>query len=189
MELSSFSETIVVKTFKRGAQSVELHINIDAVVPEYYEVLDKRLAPSVTKLNTLMAEVDQMLSGDKTADGGKKKRTKPEQPETDQRSMLAIEKEVSELQREIWAERLTIPVKLPDGSETSLLKDWDVTEKGQPLKPTKEVLLRMPPVAVRSIGEFCMKQIETVKKTLDEEAMSDSTQDGSPALKLVGQSA
>lgn len=188
MELSSFSENIVVKTFKRGNQSVELHINIDAVVPAYYEVLDERLAPAIKKLDALMAEVDQMTT---SLDGKAKKKTKAsgEEKPAAHRSMIVIEKEISELQREIWADRLSIPVRLPDGSETALLKDWDVTDKGQPLRPTKDVLLKMPPVAVKAIGEFCMRQIETVKKTLEEEAMLESTQDGSPALRVVGQNA
>ena len=162
MELSSFSENIVTEKFERNGESVELQINIDAIVPDYFDVLALKMKAIEKKYTS------------------EKKSKKPE-------SHFVAEKRLLEIQREAFAEMLTCRVKLPDGSTTSFLKDWDITENGMKLACTKENLLRLPPRAVQELFEFCKLKATTVKKRVDEEteATSERTHNGSMALRAV----
>jgi hypothetical protein len=157
MELASFSENIITDTTERG---LELQINIDAIVPDYFDVIEQRLK-----------DIES--------------RSKPKKNE--KKSALQSEKQLLEMQREAFAEMLTCPVKLPDGSITSFLKGWDLTENGLPVACNKKSLLRLPPRAVQEIWEFCKAKATTVKKRLDEVETSDNMQGGSQAIRLVGQ--
>jgi hypothetical protein len=104
-------------------------------------------------------------------------------------SIISLEKELSEIQREANAERLTCPVKLPDGSFTQLLKGWSITENKLAIEPSKENLMRLPPKAIEEIWERCIAKATTVKKRVDEEdeETSESTVSGSRGLHAVGQ--
>ena len=161
MELSSFSENIITAKMERSGESLELQINIDAIVPDYFDVLADR-----------MKSIEKRYTPKKK---GEKETT------------FQSEKRLLEIQREAFAEMLTCPVKLPDGSKTAFLKGWDLTENGLPLECSKEALLRLPPRAVQELFEFCKAQATTVKKRVDEEteATSETTHSGSMALRAV----
>jgi hypothetical protein len=167
MELSSFSENIVTVPFERNGEVVMLQINIDAITPHYYEHLEQRLLPVNERLEALRAQYDAMVDAAEKA----KKRKKGSKQSGDvakQPSLLSLEKELAEIQREVFAERLTCPVALPDGSSTSLLKGWDITESGMAITPSKENLMRLPPKLVEGIWERVIARASTVKKTADE---------------------
>lgn len=174
MELSSFSENIVNEPFERNGEVVNLRINIDAIVPDYYDQLEDRLAPITKRFEAMQKKYDEIAADiEKRA----KSRRKPnEQAVTDlARAMRSIEKESGEIKRELYAEKLTCPVLLPDGSYTALLKDWDVTEKGKAVPPTKENLVRLPPQLVEELWKRCEARFNTVKKTVDEETIQNQT--------------
>ncbi len=169
MELSSFSEHIVTEYFERDdGLRFEVKINIDAFVPEYFEVLDQRL--------------------EKLRVGLEPKKDKKGKVKTE--SALQLEKRLLEIQREAYAEMLTCPVKLPNGESTCLLKGWDLTENGLPLAASKEVLVMLPPNAVQELWEFCKERSKTVKKPATAALVSQTTgaitADGSQALRVVG---
>lgn len=166
MELSSFSENIVHVPYERNGEVVNLQVNIDAILPEFYDVLQERLAPLQKRIDKLQKEFKKkgVVTGES-------------------------EKEILLIQREADAERLTCPVTLPDGSKTSLLKSWDVTENGEPVPVTKETLIKLPPRAVQEIWDLCSKAATTVKKREDVETeeTTDNTLSGSKGLRVVGQ--
>jgi hypothetical protein len=181
MELSSFSENIVTETIERNGETVELQINIDAIVPDYFDVLEERLAPLNERLRTLQAKAETYQKEQKA-----KKGKKPARPAV---TLLSLEKEMAEIQREAYAERLTCPVKLPDGSYTQILKGWDITENGMAVEPTKDNLMRLPPKAVEQLWECCIARTETVKKRAETSTVtSENAQGGSAGLRVVGQS-
>lgn len=195
MELSTFSENIVTVTFERNGETVELKVNIDAIVPDYMEQLEERLKPFKVRWATLSENFSKVQAEvlrfqeetEKNTKSKKPKAVKPIDPNLP--SVLSLEKEMAEIQREQSAERLTCPVKLPDGSFTQLLKGWSITENGAELVPSKENLMRLPPKAVGEIWERCIERTNTVKKRVDaeEEETSESMRDGSMALRVVGQ--
>lgn len=182
MEISTFSENIVSVSFERNGETVELKVNIDAIVPDYYDQLEERLAPLNKRITDLQEKYTTLQEELKKAEKAKKKVTLP--------SILPLEKQLQEIQREAWAEKLTCPVKLPDGTYTQLLKGWSVVEQGKPLEPTKENLIRLPPQAVEELWERSIRQVTTVKKRVDLEIAetSGTTQDSSQGLRVVGQS-
>lgn len=193
MELSTFSENIITETFERSGDAVVLKINIDAIVPEYHEALNDRLQPTIDRLTKVMAdhraltvEIDGMI---KEQDKKGKKKAKNADINKLADRAAALRKEVDELNREVYAERLTCPVKLPDGSYTCLLKGWDMTDNGVQIDASKENLLRLPPKAVTALHDFVVSKLETVKKKVDEveEEISESTPNGSRGLRAVGQ--
>lgn len=195
MELSSFSENIKTVSFDRNGETVELKVNIDAIVPDYMEQLEERLKPFKARWGALsenfgkvQAEVARFQEEtEKNKKAKKPKAVKHIDPKLP--SVLSLEKEMAEIQREQNAERLTCPVKLPDGSYTALLKGWSITENGAELVPSKENLMRLPPKTVEEIWERCIKAANTVKKRVDEETeeTSEATHSGSMALRVVGQ--
>jgi hypothetical protein len=191
MELSSFSENIVVERIERNGDFVELQINIDAIVPDYYEQLEKLLAPMTErrealreKYNELTVEVERRKKEfEKAEKNGKPKKQKPLP------SVLAMEKELAEIQRDEFAARLTCPVRLPDGSLTALLKGWNITVNGEAIPPSMGNLAKLPPKTVEEIWKRSIAAADTVKKRVDEqdEETSDTTQRGSKELRVVGQ--
>jgi uncharacterized protein YdcH (DUF465 family) len=168
MKLSSFSENIVKETFEHDGEKVELHINIDAIVPDYYAALDERLKPVSARFDVLQEKYDEL-----------------------QEAIEKRAKERDELMREMCAEKLTCPVMLPNGSTTTLLKAWtNVTdENGKAIPPSKENLMQLPPKTVAFLWDLCSKRANTVKKRDDEEETLESTHDGSAGLRVVGQTA
>lgn len=196
MELSSFSENIVKISFERSGETVELQVNIDAIVPDYLDQLEERLKPLSTRHKDLVAnfvkvqaEADRIKAEVEKNKKAKRpdKTVKPIDPKLP--SILSMEREMAEIQRESHAERLTCPVKLPDGSFTALLKGWSITENGLGIEPSKENLMRLPPKAVAEIWERCIERADTVKKRVDEEdeETSENTASGSRGLHAVGQ--
>lgn len=183
MELSSFSENIVTVSFERSGETVELQVNIDAIVPEYNAVLEEKLKPINKRVEVLRANYERVVAEVEKLKKSKKK-SGVKIP-----SVLSLEKELAEIQRESNAERLTCPVKLPDGSYTQLLKGWNTTHQGVAIEPSKENLMRLPPKAVEEIWERCIAKATTVKKRVDEETeeTSESTVSGSKGLHAVGQ--
>jgi hypothetical protein len=174
MELSSFSENIVIETFERNSESVELRVNIDAITPDYHAELNERLKPVTerhkalaSKFDALTAEIKQRAKKSKKRDG---------EPEAKLSvSLLSMEKEIAEIKREAFAERLSCPVKLPDGSFTALLKGWSITENGMDIVPSKENLMRLPADLVEELWERCIARATTVKKTVAEETIQNPT--------------
>lgn len=200
MELSSFSENIVTETFERSGETLELKINRDALVPDYFDVMTERLKPTIEQLERLMEthaklqqeieEVEESTKEPTTKKGKSKKKPKPIDLGAMTIRMREIQKGIAEINREVYAERLTCPIKLPDGSTTCLLKDWDMTHKGDPIPASKENLLRLPAAAIEALFDFVMSKTETVKKKEESETgeTSDAVPNGSPALRVVGQS-
>lgn len=192
MELSSFSENIVTEIFERNGETVELKINRDAIVPEYFDVIADRLKPATDRVNELAASYDQLQKEVRKLRAEEKKKKKPTKP-ADLTSLMSrmreVQKGIAEINREIFAERLTCPVSLPDGSTTCLLKGWDMTDNGNPIPPSKQNLLRLPPPAVEALFEFVNAKIETVKKKAESETeeTSDDVPDTSAGLRVVGQ--
>jgi hypothetical protein len=171
MELSSFSENIITETFERSGETVTLKINRDALVPDYQEVVSERLKPSSERLEQLLQSHAELTT---ELEALQKKEAKSKKPSTiDFKSFFDrikdIQRGIAEVKREMFAEQLTCPVALPDGSMTCILKGWDITEQGTPLLPTKENLLRMPALAVEALFEFVMSKMQSVKKRVDEE--------------------
>lgn len=191
MELSSLSENIVIEEFKRNGDTARLEINLDAVVPEYYDIIAERLTPITTRLEALMkqheelqAEIEKRIA-EETKKTKKKSKALPNPVDYEAMRTQAreIQKGVAEINREIFAERLTCPVRLPDGSFTSLLKGWDTTVNGEPVPASKEYLLKLPPQTVEAIFVCVAARLETVKKKVDGETEEtlESTPSGSRA--------
>lgn len=176
MELSSFSENVVTVPYETNGDTAYLQVNIDAILPEYFDALEERLAPLVGRIEAIQDQIKKL--SDKKAKKDSKSLT-----------ALQLEKEVLTMQREAHAERLTCPVRLPDGSTTCLLKGWDTTVNGSPVPATRETLLTMPPRIVKDLWETCRNAAQTVKKRVELETGEtlDGTQDGSPGLRVVGQ--
>lgn len=173
MDLSSFSENIVTIPYERNGGTVHLRVNIDAMLPEYFDALEERLAPLMKRA----AEIDEQIQNP-----SKKKNSKTP-------SRLQLEKQLLEMEREAHAERLTCPVTLPDGSQTCLLKGWDLTKGGAPLSPSKEVLVTLHPRVVAEFSELCLEATKTVKKRVagEDEETTENTHSGSKELRVVGQ--
>jgi len=183
MELASFSENIITETFERSGETVTLKINRDALVPDYHEVVAERLKASSEQFEQLLKSHADLSVEIETLQKKEAKSKKPQK--VDFKSlfdrMKEIQRGIAEVKREMFAEQLTCPVSLPDGSTTCILKGWDITEQGQPLPPTKENLLRMPALAVEALFEFVMSKMSSVKKRVDEEdgAILDNMPNGS----------
>lgn len=187
MELSSFSENIVIEPFERNGEVVKLQINIDALVPDYYQQLEERLALVSQRLQGLQAKIEDLQKQIKRREKLSPTKLKLEPPAP---SMLPIEKEVGEIHREIAAVKLTCPVGLPDGKTTTLLKGWDITEGGMTIAPTFENLMRLPPKLVIELWECAIARTTTVKKTVDSPTIQsqttpETTTTGSPEFTLA----
>lgn len=195
MELSSFSENIVTEVFERSGERVELKINRDAVVPDYADTVAEKLAPATKRLTDLIAQHSELQSEVESLQKQTTKKSRSKKPliPTDltefSSRLKAIQKGIAEVKREIYAEQLTCPVSLPDGSKTCILKGWDITDNGVLIAPSKENLLRLPTPAVEALFDFVMEKMETVKKKVDSEIeeTSGNARGGSAALRVVGQ--
>jgi hypothetical protein len=189
MELSSLSENIVTRTFKRSGESVTLKINLDAIVPDYAAEMDARLEPLSKRMETfvrqhaeLQAEIEALQKKEEAKDD--------DQPSEPIDFILyagrlkEIRQGLAEVKRELFAERLTCPVLLPDGSTTCILKGWDVTQNGMSAPPTKANLMQLTSAAVEALFDFIMEETEVVKKREDEatEATSEATRSGLRAV-------
>jgi len=89
------------------------------------------------------------------------------------------------------AERMEIERQTHAEILSGVVKDWDVTEDGAPLKPSKEVFLRLPVRVLNDLWNLCLEAAQTVKKPTTEETTgsqttSETTDDGSSALRVVG---
>jgi ElaB/YqjD/DUF883 family membrane-anchored ribosome-binding protein len=185
MELSTFSENIVTETFERSGEKVTLKINLDALVPDYDDVLQERLAPSIQQLDELARKHAALVDEIEKLNKEQEKKTKKPREVIDLAPYMArlseIKKGSAEVKREIFAERLTCPITLPDGSTTCILKGWDITENGMEIAASKANLLRMPTAAVEALFDFITSRLDPVKKRVDEEIeeTSESTPSGS----------
>ena len=187
MELSTFSENIVTEVFERSGEKVTLKINLDALVPDYDDVLQERLAPSIQRLEALARQHAELVDEIEKLNKEQEKKTKKPREVIDLAPYMVrlseIKKGSAEVKREIFAERLTCPVALPDGSTTCILKGWDITENGLEITPSKTNLLRMPTAAVEALFDFITSRLDPVKKRVDEvtEETSENTLNGSRA--------
>jgi len=185
MELSTFSENIVTEVFERSGEKVALKINLDALVPDYDDVLQERLAPSIQRLEALARQHAELVDEIEKLNKEQEKKTKKPREVIDLAPYMVrlseIKKGSAEVKREIFAERLTCPITLPDGSTTCILKGWDITENGLEITPSKANLLRMPTAAVEALFDFITSRLDPVKKRVDEaiEETSESTPSGS----------
>jgi len=185
MELSTFSENIVTETFERSGEKVTLKINLDALVPDYDDVLQERLAPSIQQLDELARKHAALVDEIEKLNKEQEKKTKKPREVIDLAPYMArlseIKKGSAEVKREIFAERLTCPISLPDGSTTCILKGWDITENGLEIAASKANLLRMPTAAVEALFDFITSRLDPVKKRVDEEIEEtlESTPSGS----------
>jgi hypothetical protein len=159
MRLSAFSELVVDALFQRGTAEVSLRINIDAFTPDYFRALGQRLEEKVSALTQ-----KQKLKGRKDQD----------------EKFFEHEARALEVSREIYVEFL-----YPD-----VLRGWDLTEDDDvtPIPLNAESLMRLPPNLVKELLDFCVEQSRTVKKRLPAAEITESMPDGSPALRVVGQS-
>jgi hypothetical protein len=82
-----------------------------------------------------------------------------------------------EIQREIHASLLS----------SGVLRGWTVTVNGEPVEPTKELLMARPPLLVEALWNACLNAAKTVKKRAEEETeeTSEGTHSGSMALRAV----
>ena len=187
MELSTFSENIVTEVFERSGEKVTLKINLDALVPDYDDVLQERLAPSIQRLEALARQHAELVDEIEKLNKEQEKKTKKPREVIDLAPYMVrlseIKKGSAEVKREIFAERLTCPITLPDGSTTCILKGWDITENGLEITPSKANLLRMPTAAVEALFDFITSRLDPVKKRVDEaiEETSENTLNGSRA--------
>ncbi|MEK6281879.1 MAG: hypothetical protein AABN95_16115 [Acidobacteriota bacterium] len=176
MELSSFSENIVTERFERNGETATLQINIDAIVPDYYEVLHERLAPVIQRLGALTIEhqaiqdeIQKAVEQEEKAAKSKRKKAISIDTAGLGARLSSLQKEIALLDKETIAERLTCPVTLPDGSTTCLLKGWDTTVEGMAIPASKENIMRLAAKAVRVIWERVESRLETVKKTAEDQ--------------------
>lgn len=161
MELSSFSENIVSVPCKRGDESVDLQVNIDAFTPDFFRDIGKRF--------------ESKMKGYKAEESSKKKKTKQ-----DEIAFFEQEARALEISRDIYAELLA----------GGVLVGWSVTENSIPIQPTVDVLQKLPPRLVEEIWMRCLHAAKTVKKRVDEEIeeASESIASGSrehPTLALA----
>lgn len=91
-----------------------------------------------------------------------KKKKKPDELEFFEREARALE-----IQREIHVSLLS----------SGVLKGWTVTEGGEPVQPTKELLMTRPPLLVEALWNACLEAAKTVKKR--EELRDEETSENS----------
>jgi hypothetical protein len=183
MELSALSENIVPVAYKHGDDELILQVNIDAFTPQFWRELKSR---AEEKFKTLEREI---AAAAKTPEIGGQKRDK--KPTKARQAEKDFKQHVKEQLDTIEARAKTLEAQRDTNIEfliPHVLKGWDATENGVPVALTKEVLRPLPPKLIQEIFNLCVKAANTVKKS-DEEETLDNTQDGSPALRIVGQSA
>jgi hypothetical protein len=176
MELSSFSQQIVIVPYQRGEEIVELSVDIDAFTPKFFRDAGRRFKERLTKIQS---EVTARPKAEKKA----KKKTKPSPVDAENAFLVFFETEAQsmELNHEVSAELLS----------SGVLVGWTVTENGVPVQPTKEVLMKISPRVVKEMWERCLDAAKTVKKRAEEvdEETLETTHTGSMALRAVGQTA
>ena len=182
MELSALSENIVSVPYKRGNETIELQVNIDAFTPEFFRLQKAR---AEEKFKEFQREVLR-LKKEEQAKTRPKKLTKAQKAELEfeqaaQLTFTRLEQRAqeAEAERQSFAELLS----------SNVLKGWDVTENGIPVEPSKEVLMRLPPRGLEELWYVCVKASQTVKKRVDEETeeTSENMLSGSKGLHVVGQ--
>jgi hypothetical protein len=184
MELSALSENIVPVPYKHGDDELILQVNIDAFTPQFFRALR---ASAEEKFKAVEREIAAAIKAKPEVKGQKKpkKPTKAQQAEEDFKQQVNDQLDTIEARaRRLEVERETnIEFLIPH-----ILKGWDATENGVPVELTKDVLMSLPPKLIQEIYNVCVKAANTVKKSEEEETPAN-TQDGSPALRIVGQSA
>jgi hypothetical protein len=188
MELSALSENIVPVPYKRGNDELILQVNIDAFTPEFWR---KLRAEAEKKYKDIERQVAEAVKESTEVKGAKKPRklTKAQEAKRlEEKFSEEMKSQLDDLEltaRRLEAEReANIEFLIPH-----VLKGWDATNNGVPVPLTKEVLMPLPPKLIQEIFDLCVKAAKTVKKTDDEEETQASTHDGSPGLRVVGQSA
>jgi hypothetical protein len=180
MELSSFSQQVVIVPYQRGEEIVELSVDIDAFTPKFFRDAGRRFKERLTKIQS---EVAAQPKGEKKAKKKAKKKTKPSPLDAENAFLTFFETEAQsmELNHEVSAELLS----------SGVLVGWTVTENGVPVQPTKEVLMKISPRVVKEMWERCLDAAKTVKKRAEEvdEETLETTHTGSMALRAVGQTA
>lgn len=183
MELSFLSENIIPVPYVRGDQTLELQVNIDAFTPEFWRAMKAR---AEEKYKALEAEIRRALKEPIKAEVKErkaKKLTKAQQIQKAEREIRAhIKQQLDTIEgqaKQLEAERETnIEFLLP-----YVLKGWNATENGVPVKLTKEVLMTLPPRLIQEIFDLCVKAAKTVKKRVDEE--EEETSDNMPSGSRV----
>ena len=172
MELSSFSENIITVPYTRSGETVNLEINIDVFTPEFFRRVGKRFEE---RMRCYQA-IDAQAAKSEKPKGKAKPKANPIQGAKD---FFENEARELEIKREIHAELLA----------GGVLKGWDLVENGLPIQPTYEVLVRLPPLLVEDIWSLALEKAKTVKKRAESETKetSETTHDGSPGLRVVGQ--
>jgi hypothetical protein len=170
MELSALSQNIVMVPYKRGAETLELQVNIDAFTPQFFREMRLR---AEERFKELEKEIEKPVRK------GKK--------ESDFKTKVREQLDGIEAQaRRLEAERDTnIEFLIPH-----ILKGWDVVKDGDPVALTKEVLATLPPKLIQELFDVCVKATQTVKKREDQdevEEISENTTAGSRVLHAVGQ--
>lgn len=187
MELKFLSENIIPVPYRRGDQTLELQVNIDAFTPEFWRAMKVR---AEEKYKALEMEIQKALKEPlpKVKKEKKAKKLTPaqqaERAEQEIRAHIRQQLETIEGQaKQLEAERETnIEFLIPH-----VLKGWDATENGVPVTLTKEVLITLPPRLIQELFDLCVKSAKTVKKRVDEEEEEtlESTPSGSRALHAV----
>ncbi|HEX8772599.1 MAG TPA: hypothetical protein VF735_03270 [Pyrinomonadaceae bacterium] len=154
MELELLCGNIVTENW-RGA---EIQINRDAFTPEFWRATS---AYFKTRFTELARQYKGKTKG--------RRRAKSDQVKLDAYENLAL---TGDVEREVFAELLT---RRGSDEQAPVLAGWNVTHKGEPVPATKESLLRLPPRAVFDLWEFCREKSSTVKKRVEAETETATT--------------
>lgn len=180
MELSALSQNIVMVPYKRGDETLELQVNIDAFTPQFFREVRKH---AEERFKILETEIEQTVKQSPKPEKKSKKLTKA-QAETEFKQRVKEQLDGIEAQaRRVEMERETnIEFLIPH-----ILKGWDVVQDGEPVALTKEVLLTLPPKLIQEIFDVCVKAAQTTKKKEDgeDEDSSENTASGYRELRAV----
>ena len=143
MELAKItSEYVITEEFRHGAESFTVTFNADLFSPEYFRSMERAFSK----------QFEAAREEDKAKHPGFFKRLwhrikPPPQNRLIEESLIETARSL-EIQRDLYSEILAAHV----------LKDWGLTVDGVPIKPTKEVLARLPPRFVKDLYTFCVEK-------------------------------
>lgn len=174
MELSQLRDNPTTETFDDGGEGFTVTFNRNAFTPEFL----RNAANQIRKL----AETVHKAEAPKRR--GKKQAEQPDpltESEITARSM-EFNATFQEIEREVYADILAKHV----------LSAWSITDDGEPVVPSKEVLVTLHPRTVRGLWEFCFEKSSTVKKqqtqtTTESPMTSETTQKSSFGVDRLGE--
>jgi hypothetical protein len=146
MELKNLREHPIAATFSDGdGEECAIVFNGNAFTPSFLRVVAEKLREMVRKLTPVQPkEEDENVSeGEQVA------------------RELEANADFLEIEREVYADMLA----------SRVLTKWDVTDGGQPVPITKEVLASLHPRTVKGLWDFCAERSSPKKRqTLETQA-------------------